>query len=95
MVHRPHEKRVPIGGRLGRNARAQGAASATAVVNHQLFARHLGKLGGKRARKGVGTPASGKRHHHIQGLGWPARLGVYTQVGTGQGASAPLQPLAA
>ncbi|MCY1549796.1 hypothetical protein D9M68_859910 [compost metagenome] len=76
MVHRAHEQRVAIRHGLGRDARAQRAASAATVVDHQALAREPRELRGHGAGKRIGAATGGERHDHGHRLGGPGGLGV-------------------
>ena len=79
VVNRPHEQVVAIRRSLGRNARAQSATGSTPVVNDELLARQLGKLGRHGAGERIGATASRKRHDQIHRFGGPRALGLGPQ----------------
>jgi hypothetical protein len=72
VVHRAHEDVVAVGRRARRDAGAQRAAGAAAVVDDQLLAGLLGELRRQRPGEGVGAAAGRERHDHHHRLGRPA-----------------------
>jgi hypothetical protein len=74
VVHRTHEEVVPVGRGARGDARAQRAAGAALVVEHELLAGVPAHEREERAREGVGAAAGREGHDHGHGLGGPGRL---------------------